>query len=452
MSSDRKGPISEQFIDNLKARADLVEIVAEHVQLKKAGREFKGRCPFHDDRTPSFTVSPDKQVFNCFGCQAAGGVIDFIMKIDGKTFPEAVESLADRLGASVEREEFGGQRRSPPLSKWLNARPQVKADEDGEEPQPLPDSWVARLRECQARLDEASEYLASRRIPLELARSLGAGVTEWDGAKRLVLPHTDPAGRIVSLYGRRIDGAETFKHTHLSRPKGMLNATAVANTELWICEGAFDLLALMAYGINNAVAVFGVAGIRWGWLRQVRRIVIAFDCDDAGRKAIETSAKQCLLRGVEVLQITPDELGGAKDIAKAWEDGTLRFAGVGVTVCDDKPADELRALVAAIPHQPMFDLPPVQWAEFKARCARFLIDHPAVVSHWTHRELFTVPDPDKGETGGALWGAVGEIIEATPAVIRYSGGQVIRRDELQADPWLSDTLPWNSPENGTLSR
>lgn len=437
------GPISQQFIDNLKARADLVELVAEHVQLKKAGREFKGRCPFHEDRTPSFTVNPDKQVFNCFGCQAAGGVIDFVMKIDGKTFPEAVEALADRLGASVEREEFSG-RRSPPLSKWLNARPQVKADEDGEEPQPLPDSWVARIRECQARLDEASDYLASRRIPLELARSLGAGVTHWDGAKRLVLPHTDPAGHIVSLYGRRIDGRDTFKHTHLGdRPKGMLSASAVANTELWICEGAFDLLALMAYGVHNAVAVFGVAGIRWNWLRQVRRIVLGFDCDEAGRKAIENSAKQCLLRGVEVLQITPDELGGEKDIAKAWELGTLHLLGVNGPPKHAAPVQRLIDLLASLAHESPSGVSPAQWAEFKARGCRFALEHGQSLAGWTDRDLFALPCQDTGETGGALWCITGEIVEVTGERIRCADGHTIYRDDVRNDPWLSHALPWS---------
>jgi CHC2-type zinc finger protein/Toprim domain-containing protein len=439
MSSDRKGPISDQFIEDLKTRADLVELVAEHVQLKKAGREFKGRCPFHDDHTPSFTVNPDKQVFNCFGCQAAGGVIDFVMKIDGKSFPEAVEALADRMGASVEREGFSAGRR--PLSKWLHARPQVKADEDGEEPRPMPDSWLARLRECQARLEESSEYLASRRIPIELARSLGAGVAEWDGAKRLVLPHADPTGRIVSLYGRRIDGGNTFKHTHLSRPKGMLNATAVSNAELWICEGAFDLLALMAYGIHNAVAVFGVAGIRWGWLRQVRRIVLGFDCDEAGRKAIQNSAKQCLLRGVEVLQITPDELGGEKDIAKAWELGKLSLR-VAATPAHSPPVQRLLDLLATLTRESPPQVDPAQWSEFKARCSRFAFDHGQVLTNWTDRELFALPCPDTGETGGALWCISGEIAEVTGDLIRCADGHTIYREEVRSDPWLSHSLPW----------
>jgi len=142
---------------------------------------------------------------------------------------------------------------------------------------------------------------------------------------RLILPHTDLEGRAVSLYGRRIDGGTERPHQHLSRPKGVLNGPALREAEVWLTEGAFDALALMAAGIPNAAAVFGVDGIRWGWLRGCRRLVLAFDADEAGRRAIAEQAKQAMLRGVSVSYVTPEELGGAKDIAEAWQRGTLRL-------------------------------------------------------------------------------------------------------------------------------
>jgi hypothetical protein len=181
---------------------------------------------------------------------------------------------------------------------------------------------------AQQRLPKAAAYLASRRIPLEVVKSMAGGVGTLPGALglRLILPHTDAEGRAVSLYGRRIDGGQERPHHHLSRPKGVLNGRALQAAEVWLTEGAFDALALMAAGIPNAAAVFGVDGIPWGWLRDCRRLVLAFDADEAGRRAITEQAKQALLRGVAVSYLTPEELGGAKDIAEAWAAGTLRLA------------------------------------------------------------------------------------------------------------------------------
>src|SRR5476649_1894936 len=96
--------IPQGFIDELIARADIVEIVGLRVQLKKAGREYKACCPFHDEKTPSFWVSPDKQFYHCFGCSAHGTALGFLMAYDRLTFPEAIEELAERLGIEVPHE------------------------------------------------------------------------------------------------------------------------------------------------------------------------------------------------------------------------------------------------------------------------------------------------------------------------------------------------------------
>ena len=96
--------IPQSFIDELIARADIVEIVGLRVPLKKAGREYKACCPFHDEKTPSFWVSPDKQFYHCFGCGAHGTALGFLMAYDRLTFPEAVEELAERLGPEVPHE------------------------------------------------------------------------------------------------------------------------------------------------------------------------------------------------------------------------------------------------------------------------------------------------------------------------------------------------------------
>jgi len=116
------GRIPQHFIDELIARADIVEVIGSRVQLKKAGREYKACCPFHNEKTPSFWVSPDKQFYHCFGCGKHGTVLGFLMDYDHLAFPEAVEELAGRLGLEVPREggsDAGAPRADEPLYELM---------------------------------------------------------------------------------------------------------------------------------------------------------------------------------------------------------------------------------------------------------------------------------------------------------------------------------------------
>ena len=104
------GRIPQGFIDELLIRADIVEVIDARVPLTKGGKDFKARCPFHDEKTPSFTVSPDKQFYHCFGCQANGNAIGFLMEYEHMSFPEAVEELANHVGIPVPKEVVAGGR------------------------------------------------------------------------------------------------------------------------------------------------------------------------------------------------------------------------------------------------------------------------------------------------------------------------------------------------------
>src|SRR5665213_2516960 len=139
--------IPQGFIDELIARADIVEIVGLRVQLKKAGREYKACCPFHDEKTPSFWVSPDKQFYHCFGCGAHGTALGFLMAYDKLSFPEAIEELAERLGLEV------------PHEAGSSASPARRADDDLYKLMTrVADYYAATL----ARDARAREYLAAR--------------------------------------------------------------------------------------------------------------------------------------------------------------------------------------------------------------------------------------------------------------------------------------------------
>jgi DNA primase len=149
---------------------------------------------------------------------------------------------------------------------------------------------------------------------------------DWRGG-RVVFPHTTPDGLLVNLYGRAVGTAEQVpkakRHDHLPGEKGYFNAAALQAGEgsLWVCEGAFDALALLATGVPRVVAIFGVQGWRWAWVREVRELVFALDADTAGPQQWRTLAREAALRGTRVAGLEPAAYGGWKDASAAWAAG-----------------------------------------------------------------------------------------------------------------------------------
>jgi hypothetical protein len=149
----------------------------------------------------------------------------------------------------------------------------------------------------------------------------------------VVFPHTLPDGRLVNLYSRAVGTAEqvpkAMRHDHLPGTKGYFNALALqAGTgPLWVCEGAFDALALRAAGVPRVVAIFGVQGWRWAWAREVPALVFALDADTAGQQQWLALARQAVLRGKQVAVLAPYAYGGCKDISEAWTSGVLCLDG-----------------------------------------------------------------------------------------------------------------------------
>jgi hypothetical protein len=182
-------------------------------------------------------------------------------------------------------------------------------------------------------------YLQQRGIPLPLAQQCGVGYAgpdtwphaarDWRGG-RVVFPHTMPDGRLVNLYGRAVGMVEqvpkTKRHDHLPGVKGYFNAVALQAGvgPLWVCEGAFDALALLAAGVSRVIAIFGVHGWRWDWVREVRELVFALDADAAGQQQWRQLARQAALRGKHVAMLEPGAYGGHKDVSAAWAAGVLR--------------------------------------------------------------------------------------------------------------------------------
>lgn len=317
------GQIPQRFIDDLLARVDVVEVVGERVQLKKAGRNHAGLCPFHQEKSPSFTVSQDKQFYHCFGCGAHGNALRFLMEYDNLRFPEAVEQLAARQGLEVPREGADDPR----------AQAREKKRREGVNLLELAASFF-RERLPMAEGRAARDYLERRGLSPEVLRDFGIGYApdEWEALKRhlaghgisdavqveygllvqreesgrsydrfrdrVMFPIRDWKGRTIAFGGRVLGDA---KPKYLNSPEtpvfhkgrelyGLYEARQ-ANRQLErlvIVEGYMDVVALAQFGIRNAVATLGTSTSEEHLnrlFRLVGEVVFCFDGDNAGRQA-----------------------------------------------------------------------------------------------------------------------------------------------------------------------
>jgi len=322
------GLIPQSFIDELIARADIVEVIGSRVQLKKAGREFKACCPFHNEKSASFWVSPEKQFYHCFGCGAHGTVLRFLMEHDHMAFPEAVEELATRLGLEVPHEGSnapGSPRRADePLYDVMSrvARFYVESlphDErakqyiarrglDRETVEKFgigyaPNSWNEVLRrfggteEARRSLADLGLIVERERAPLREGQS--GDNRHYDRFRdRIMFPIRDGRGRIIAFGGRILDQGEP---KYLNSPETVLfhkgrelyglyevRRSRSNLKRLLVVEGYMDAVRLHQYGITYAVATLGTATTPDHLkriFRLVNEVVFAFDGDRAGRAA-----------------------------------------------------------------------------------------------------------------------------------------------------------------------
>ena len=311
------GRIPKQFIDEVLLRADIVEVIDARVPLKRAGKDYKACCPFHDEKTPSFTVSPAKQFYHCFGCGAHGTAIGFLMEYERMSFPEAVEELAALVGLQLPREAQDTSPRADAAPGLLRVLEEAAR------------YYRAQLRESQ----RAIAYLKSRGISGEIAAAFGLGYAPdgWDHLTRqlgrtaedqellvraglavrkdgggcydrfrdrVLFPIHDYRGRIVGFGGRIIDRGEP---KYLNSPEtplfhkgrelyGLYRARdrIRAAGRVLVVEGYMDVVALAQFGVDNAVATLGTATTRDHLERLYRfapEVVFCFDGDRAGREA-----------------------------------------------------------------------------------------------------------------------------------------------------------------------
>ena len=328
--------IPQSFISDLLNRVDIVDVVGTHVKLKKAGANYQGLCPFHQEKSPSFSVSPTKQFYHCFGCAAHGSAIGFMMEYSGLSYVDAIEDLARSAGLVVPREERSvrdviKQKQAIALGEVMN----------------MASDWYAQQLKGSQR---AIDYLKGRGLTGEIAKRYALGYAQdgWQGLEavfnsysndetakilqeaglmiqgensdsqgnakrydrfrdRIMFPIRNPKGQVIAFGGRILDQGEP---KYLNSPEtplfskgntlyGLFEGRKAIRDQgyVLVCEGYMDVVALAQLGFANAVATLGTACTPFHvrtLLRQTDRIVFSFDGDSAGQRAAQRALEASL--------------------------------------------------------------------------------------------------------------------------------------------------------------
>ncbi|HOD36663.1 MAG TPA: DNA primase [Syntrophales bacterium] len=329
-----KGSIPESKIEEIRQRADIVGLISEYVALKKAGRNHLGSCPFHKEKTPSFTVNPEKQIFYCFGCGQGGNVYSFLMKINNMTFPEAVRHLAGKLGIALPKtfSEEEEKRRSGlkqelyrvnALARDFFAR-QLFSDAGKSGREHLRKRGIREEVVREFRLGYAPpawrylrDFFQRRGTDLSLVEKSGLIISKGKGdyydrfRGRLLFPIEDIQGNVVAFGGRIIGEGEP---KYLNSPE---SPVYIKGNNLYglnrsrddvrkadgviVVEGYFDFLSLWNAGIRNVVATLGTAMTTHHAdliKRYTKNVYSLFDPDQGGKKALERSISLFLGRNM----------------------------------------------------------------------------------------------------------------------------------------------------------
>ena len=333
---------SDEILNEIKENNDIVEIISQYVHLKRSGRNYFGLCPFHNEKSPSFSVSPDKQIFHCFGCGAGGNVITFISKIEGIGFKEAVENLAEKANISLPVNTSQEDNKIEELKSKVYKVNMFTAN-----------YYHKRLYEPRSKIGQ--EYVKQRKLTNETLEAYNLGfsgnfdelyqalrkegfkdeeilesglVNKNDNGKyidryrnRFMIPILDIRNRVIAFGGRVLDDS---KPKYINSPENIvyskgkhlfgLNVAKKGNTnKLLVVEGYMDAISLHQRGITNVVASLGTAlTTNQGWLlrKNAEEVILGFDSDGAGQTAVMRAMEVMQNMGcdIRVLQMT-----GAKD-------------------------------------------------------------------------------------------------------------------------------------------
>ena len=333
---------SEDLIDEIRSSNDIVDVISQYVHLKRSGRNYFGLCPFHNEKSPSFSVSPDKQIFHCFGCGVGGNVFTFLTKIEGISFIEALQTLAERSNIQLPTLQNSGDTAKEELKAKVDKVNQYAAK-----------FYHENLYKTTAK--DAQEYVKKRKLSNETLKSYQIGfsgkfdelyqelkkqgfeekeilesglVNKNESGKyidryrnRLIIPICDARGKVIAFGGRVLDDS---KPKYINSPENIVYSKGrhlfglnVAKKhdlkKILIVEGYMDAISLHQRGITNVVAALGTALTQQqGWLlrKNAEQIILSFDSDGAGQTAT--------IRSLEILQnmgcdIRVLQMEGAKD-------------------------------------------------------------------------------------------------------------------------------------------
>lgn len=317
---------SDELLDEIKSKNDIVDIISQYVILKRSGRNFMGLCPFHKEKSPSFCVSPDKQIFHCFGCGVGGNVIHFISKIENLSFKESVELLADRAGIKLPTSDNSEDEKLIQLKSRIYDinnftaeyyhknlyKPTAKIAQDYVKKRHLDNNTLISFKiGYSGNFNDL--YLELKKQGFKENEMLESGLIKkskegkyYDAYRnRLMFPIFDIRDRVIAFGGRVLDDS---KPKYINSPENIvysksrnLYALNIAKKqrpkEILIVEGYMDAVSLHQRGIHNVVASLGTALTeQQGRLlrRNCEKVIIGYDADGAGQAAI--------LRGLEILQ------------------------------------------------------------------------------------------------------------------------------------------------------
>ncbi len=356
----------QQVLETVKDRIDIVDLVSERVQLKRRGRNFVGLCPFHAEKTPSFTVSPEKQMFYCFGCGAGGDAITFWMKIENLDFSDAVKDLADRLGIEMPKKITRGP------SKWETYHAINRAAKDYfkgilfEERRGKTAMTYLKRRGLSPETIQTfelgyapgsyglAEHLEKKGFDLRDAAALGLLKKVNEGTfvpvfrNRIIFPIIDERGRTVGFGGRALGEVQPkylnspdsmiFQKGRLFYGEAQTKRAISRERKAVLVEGYLDLISLAQLGIGNGIAALGTAFTDFHAKRLKRwadHVVLLFDGDSAGYKASSRALERLVRAGLIAFQgvlpegkdpgdfLAPPDADGLKRVIDAAEDAIL---------------------------------------------------------------------------------------------------------------------------------
>ncbi|MFC2133021.1 DNA primase [Bacteroidota bacterium] len=333
--------IPEIKIEEIRSSVSIVDVLSAYVQLKKRGKNYVGLCPFHQEKTPSFTVSEEKQIFHCFGCHAGGNVFKFLMDYKNVSFVEAVQEVAEQAGISIEYEKGYDAEKQDELEVYYDINTQAakyfSANLLQSDPAEHARNYLTNrnislqtqrsfgMGYAMPEWDHFLKYAEDKKIDLSLAKTLGLIDTRDDGEyydkyrDRIIFPIFSPNGRVIAFGGRILNDKEkTAKY--LNSPESAIYQKRKSLYGLYhskeeirkldkaiLVEGYMDLIALFQHGVKNVVASSGTSLTDEQvqlLSRFTRNIIVLFDADTAGQKAAMRSIEILLNQNFEIRVIS----------------------------------------------------------------------------------------------------------------------------------------------------